>query len=40
MTAGEQSVLRVDVLEAGNMSKHKNLRDFDKGQILMARRLG
>ena len=34
------AVLKVDVLEAGKMGKRKDLRDFDKGQILMARRLG
>ena len=35
----EQSVLEVDVLEAGKMGKRKDLRDSDKGQIVMARRL-
>ena len=30
----------VDVLEAGKMGKRKDLSDFHKGQIVMARRLG
>ena len=30
-------VLRVDVIEAGKMGKCKDLSDFDKGQIVMAR---
>ncbi|KAK3543168.1 hypothetical protein QTP70_012273 [Hemibagrus guttatus] len=29
----------VDVFEAGKMDKHKDLSEFDKGQIVMARRL-
>ncbi|ROL52875.1 Spectrin beta chain, non-erythrocytic 1 [Anabarilius grahami] len=33
-------VLKLDVLEAGKMGKHKNLSEFDKGQIVMARRQG
>ena len=33
-------VLRVDVIEAGKMGKCKDLSDFDKGQIVMARWLG
>ena len=28
------------MLEAGKMGKHKDLSEFDKGQIVMARRLG
>ena len=31
---------QVDVLEAGKMGKHKNLIEFDKGQIVMVRQLG
>ena len=38
--ASEQSVLEVDVLEAGKMDKRKDLRDFDKGHFGMASRLG
>ncbi|KAK3563491.1 hypothetical protein QTP86_030328 [Hemibagrus guttatus] len=37
--ASEYFVLKVDVLEAGKMGKRKDLSEFDKGQILMARRL-
>ncbi|KAK3536844.1 hypothetical protein QTP86_027040, partial [Hemibagrus guttatus] len=32
-------VLKIDVLEAGKMDKRKDLSEFDKGQIVMARRL-
>ena len=32
----EQSVLEVDVLEAGKMGNRKDLSDFDKGHIVMA----
>ncbi len=32
--------LKVDVLEAGKMGKRKDLSEFDKGQIVMARQLG
>ena len=35
-----KSVLEVDVLDAGEMGRSKDLSDFDKGQIVMARRLG
>ena len=35
--ASEQSVLEVDVLDAGEMGRSKDLSDFDKGQIVMAR---
>lgn len=28
------------MLEAGKMGKRKDLREFDKNQMLMARRLG
>ena len=38
--ASEQSVGEVDVLETGKMGKRKDVSDFDKGQIVMARRLG
>ena len=38
--ASEQSVLEVDVMDAGEMGRSKDLSDFDKGQIVMARRLG
>lgn len=34
-----QSVLEADELEVGKMDECKNLSDFDKGQIVMARRL-
>lgn len=33
-------VLKVDVLEAGEMGKCKDLSESGEGQILMARRLG
>ena len=36
----EHVVLKVDVLEAGKMGKHKDLSEFDEGQIVMAGRLG
>ena len=36
--ASEQSVLEVDVLDAGEMDRSKDLSNFDKGQIVMARR--
>jgi len=36
----EHFVLIVDVLEAGRMGKRKDLSEFDKGQIVMARQLG
>ena len=36
----EQSVLEVDMLDAGEMGRSKDLSDFDKDQIVMARRLG
>ena len=38
--ASEQSVLEVDVLESGKICKRKGMSDFDKGQIVMTRRLG
>ncbi|KAK3568968.1 hypothetical protein QTP86_021379 [Hemibagrus guttatus] len=37
--ANEHFVLKVDVLEAGKMDKRKELSEFDKGQIVMARPL-
>lgn len=36
--ASELFVLKVDVFEAGKM--YKDLNEFDKGQIIMARQLG
>ena len=36
----EHVVLKVDVLETGKMGKHEDLSEFDKGQIVMPRRLG
>ncbi|ROL49918.1 Calsyntenin-2 [Anabarilius grahami] len=39
LAASEHFVLKVDVLEAGKMGKRKVLSEFDKGQIVMARRL-
>ena len=38
--ASEQSVLEVDVLEAGKTGKRKDLSNFHKGQIVIAKRLG
>lgn len=38
--ASETFVLIVDMLEAGKMIKHKDLSNFDKGQVVMARQLG
>ena len=38
--ASESVVHKVDVLEAGKMGKRKDLSEFDKGQIVMARPLG
>lgn len=35
--ASEHFVLKADELEAGQMGKHKDVRDFDKGHIVMAR---
>jgi len=35
----KQSVLVFDVLDAGEMGRNKDLSDFDKGQIVMARYL-
>ncbi len=35
--ASEHFVLKVDVLEARIMAKCKDLSEFDKGQIVMAR---
>ena len=35
--ASEQSVLEVDVLDAGEMGRSKDLSNFDNGQIVMAR---
>ncbi|KAK3517496.1 hypothetical protein QTP70_012575 [Hemibagrus guttatus] len=32
-------MLIIDVLEAGKMGKRKDLSEFDKGQIVMTRRL-
>lgn len=32
---GSKSVLKVEVIEAGKMGKRKDLRHFDKGQIVM-----
>lgn len=37
-SAGRQSVFQVDVLEAGRIGK--DLSKFDKGQIVVVRRLG
>ncbi|KAK3521036.1 hypothetical protein QTP86_025032 [Hemibagrus guttatus] len=37
--ASEHFVLKVDVLEAGKMDKCKDLSEFDKGKIVMARPL-
>ena len=34
-----KSVLEVDVLYVGEMGRSKDLSDFDKNQIVMARRL-
>lgn len=34
----KQSVLIINVLDAGEISRNKDLSDFDKGQIVMARR--
>lgn len=36
----EQSVLEVDVLKARNTGKYKDVSDFDKGHIVIARPLG
>lgn len=36
----KQSVLVVNVLDAGEMGRLEDLSDFDKGQIIVARRLG
>ena len=35
----KQSVLIVDMLDVGEMGRPEDLSDFDKGQIVMARRL-
>ena len=35
-----KSVLEVDVLDAGEMGRSKDLSDFDKGQVIMAIQLG
>ncbi|KAK3507069.1 hypothetical protein QTP70_003879 [Hemibagrus guttatus] len=37
--ASEHFVLKADVLETGKMGKSKDLSEFDKGQIVMARPL-
>lgn len=37
--ASEQSVLQVDVLKTGTFSKGKDLSNFDKDQIMTARRI-
>lgn len=34
-TASEQSILEVDVLEAGKMVKYKDLSDFNKGRLIV-----
>lgn len=39
-TAGEQSVLEIDMLAAGKMGMLKDLSDFNKNQTVMARQLG
>jgi len=36
----KQSVLVIDMLDAGEMGRNKDLSDFHKGQIVLARRLG
>ena len=36
----EKKILKVDVLEAVKMFKRKDLSNFDKGQIVIARQLG
>ena len=36
-TVSEQSVLIVDVLEVGEISRREDLSGFDKSQIIMAR---
>lgn len=33
----KQSVLGIKVLDAGEMGRNKELSDFDKAQIIMAR---
>ena len=38
--ASEHFVLEVDVLEAGEMGKCKDLSEFDKDQIVTAGQLG
>lgn len=40
LAASEHLVLEFDVLEAGKMSKRKDLSDIDSGQTVMATRLG
>ncbi|ROL49972.1 hypothetical protein DPX16_6380 [Anabarilius grahami] len=40
IAASEHFVLKVVVLEAGKMGKRKDLSEFDKGEIVMARQLG
>lgn len=34
--ASKHFVLKVDVLEAGEMGKHEDLSEFDKDQIVMV----
>ena len=38
--ASKQSVLPVDLLGAGKMARRKDLSNFHKGQIVLAKRLG
>ena len=36
----EQSVCIVYVLDVGDMIRHEDLSKFDKGQLMMVRRMG
>lgn len=38
--SSNQQVLEYDVMEAGNMSKCKDLHSLNKGQVMMARPVG
>lgn len=38
--ASKQAVFIGNELDAGDMGKRKDMSDFDKGEIVMARRLG
>lgn len=40
MLVSEQSVLIISVLDAGGTVRRKDPSDFDKGKIVMSRRLG